>query len=204
MMIKFFTFLMALVIIGSLISMNYFISEPAEALVCTIGLGILGVFIGGLIFAIVGVLFGIVFDIMLIPVYIIVIIIAVIILLVLGIIALLILLSIAVFLIILSIIAVPILLFLGVVSILIISGIAALPILMSIAAVSIIFIIGFILQLLGIPVFSILFSLLQMGGHLILIPLSFLRPLVNGISNFIQSIGKIETSSKIESSGVVL
>ena len=51
---------------------------------------------------------------------------------------------------------------------------------------------AFILQIvLGIPVFSILFSLFQMGGDLILIPLSFLRPLVNGISNFVGSFSKI-------------
>jgi len=214
-MMKFFTVLMALAIIGSLISMNYFISEPAEACICAIGLGFLFAAIpGGLIMFMAGVsgfLFGLCIDFFLLPVYIVVIIIAAIILLVLGIAAVLIILGIAALLILLSIAAVPILLsiaafpiLMSIVSIPILLSIAAFPILLSIVTISIIFIIGFILQLLGVPVFSILFSLLQVGGHLILIPLSFLRPMVNGISNFIQSIGKIETSSKIESSGVVL
>jgi len=65
-------------------------------------------------------------------------------------------------------------------------------------AIPILLIGAFILQLFfGVPVFSILFSLLQVGGHLILIPLSLIKPMVNGISNFIQSIGKIETTEVI-------
>ena len=91
---------------------------------------------------------------------------------------------------------VPFILFLFSVGVLGFIGVTALGLI----SIPILLIGGFVLQLVfGIPVFSILFSLLQMAGDLILTPLSLIEPLVSGISNFIQSIGKVETSEVINS-----
>jgi hypothetical protein len=80
-----------------------------------------------------------------------------------------------------------------------------LAIMLAMLAIPILLIGALILQIVfGIPVFSILLSLLQMGGQLILTPLSLLKPLISGISKFIPSlmgsfskIGKVETSEVI-------
>jgi len=60
---------------------------------------------------------------------------------------------------------------------------------------------AFILQMFfGVPAFSILFSLFQMIGDLVLIPLSLIKPITSGFLGFIQSIGKI---GKTEVTGVI-
>jgi hypothetical protein len=51
----------------------------------------------------------------------------------------------------------------------------------------------------GVPAFSILFSLFQMGGDLTLIPLNLIKPIISGFLGFIQSIGKTGTSEVINS-----